>query len=170
MPITAARRMYSPIAVRPIPTEREITRSLAPQAYFRRRTSRTFHIDNLSAGIRPPLRFANGGPCPAQTADNAPRITPSTGWPPSVGLGGRFRSESLAAFRRNRWPHASDSAKATTVSAGLLSAEGSTDCGLFGLLTAGVIMPSLRVIVNNTRLQGFVWKVAQGTRNSEAVP
>jgi len=23
-------------------------------------------------------------------------------------------------------------------------------------------MPSLRVIVNNTRLQGFVWKVAQG--------
>jgi hypothetical protein len=26
--------MYSPIAVRPIPTDRAITRSLVPQAYF----------------------------------------------------------------------------------------------------------------------------------------
>jgi hypothetical protein len=55
MPITAARRTYSAIAVRPIPTDREITRSLAPQAYFRRRTSRIFRIDNLSAGIGPPI-------------------------------------------------------------------------------------------------------------------
>src|SRR5579871_3410645 len=105
MPITAARRMYSPIAVRPIPTDRAITRSLAPQAYFRRRTSRTFRIDNLSAGIGPPVaRIAKGGPCPAQIADNAPRITLSTGWPPSFGSGGRFRSDWVAAFRRNRWP------------------------------------------------------------------
>src|SRR6266851_4645590 len=108
MPITAARRMYSPIAVRPIPTDRAITRSLAPQAYFRRRTSRTFRIDNLSAGIRPPLANRKGGPCPAQTADNAPRITPSTGvvafvrirWSLSIGLAGRFPSESVAALPR----------------------------------------------------------------------
>jgi hypothetical protein len=39
MPITAARQMYFPIAVWPIPTEQEITRSLAAQANFRRRTS-----------------------------------------------------------------------------------------------------------------------------------
>jgi hypothetical protein len=26
------------------------------------------------------------------------------GWPPSLGLGGRFGSELVAAFRRNRWP------------------------------------------------------------------
>ncbi|WP_247284056.1 MULTISPECIES: hypothetical protein, partial [unclassified Bradyrhizobium] len=26
------------------------------------------------------------------------------GWPHSFGSGGRFRSESVAAFRRNRWP------------------------------------------------------------------
>src|SRR6516165_9068116 len=51
--------MYSPIAVRPIPTDRAITRSLNPQAYFRRRTSRTFRIGNLSAGIRPPLANCN---------------------------------------------------------------------------------------------------------------
>jgi hypothetical protein len=70
MPITAARRMYSPIAVRPIPTDRAITRSLAPQAYLRRRTSRTFRIDNLSAAIGPPVgRIAKGGPCPAQITD-----------------------------------------------------------------------------------------------------
>src|SRR5882757_6777983 len=43
-------------------------------------------------------------PCPVQIADNAPRLTLSTGWPPSFGLAGRFRSESVAAFRRNRWP------------------------------------------------------------------
>src|SRR5215211_4744180 len=96
--------MYSPIVVRPTPTDRAITRSLAPQAYFRRRTSRTLRIDNLSAGIGPPLANRKGGPCPAQTADNAPHITPSTGWPPSIGIGGRFRSDWVAAFRRNRWP------------------------------------------------------------------
>lgn len=44
------------------------------------------------------------GPCPVQIADNAPRLTLSTGWPHSFGSGGRFRSESVAAFRRNRWP------------------------------------------------------------------
>ena len=41
---------------------------------------------------------------PVQIADNAPWLTLSTGWPPSFGLGGRFRSESVVAFRRNRWP------------------------------------------------------------------
>jgi hypothetical protein len=30
--------------------------------------------------------------------------TPSTGWPPSIGIGGRFASEWVAAFRRNQWP------------------------------------------------------------------
>jgi len=35
---------------------------------------------------------------------------PSTGWPPSFGLGGRFSTESMAAFRRNRCRFASDSA------------------------------------------------------------
>ena len=51
--------------------------------------------------------FANRkeGPCPAQTADSAPRLTLSTGWPHCLGIGGRFRSEWVAAFRRNRWPH-----------------------------------------------------------------
>src|SRR5271163_2461870 len=97
MPITAARRMYSPIAVRPIPTDRAITRSLAPQAYLRRRTSRTFRIDNLSAGIGPPVaRIAKGGPCPAQTADNAPCLT--------YQQGGRLRSDQVVAFDRIGWP------------------------------------------------------------------
>jgi IS5 family transposase len=51
----AIKRTHSAIAVRPIPADREITRSLAPQAYFRRRTSRIFRIGNLSAGIGPPI-------------------------------------------------------------------------------------------------------------------
>jgi hypothetical protein len=102
IPTTAARRMYSPTAVRPIPTDRAITRSLALHAYFRRRTSRTFRIGNLSAGIvaSPSAGIAKGRPCLAQTADNGPQITLSTGWPPSIGIGGRFPSESLAALPR----------------------------------------------------------------------
>src|SRR6266851_3160467 len=108
MPITAARRMYSPIAVRPTPTDRAITRSLAPLAYFRRRTSRIFRIDNLSAGIRPP--FANrkrrtlpGSDC-RQRSPNHPinRVAAFVRirWPLSIGLSGRFPSESVAALPR----------------------------------------------------------------------
>src|SRR5215468_5875923 len=93
MPITAARRIYSPIAVRPIPTDRAITRSLAPQAYLRRRTSRTFRIDNLSAGIRPP--FAN------RKREDLARLRLPTTFPASPHQqGGRLRSESVAALAR----------------------------------------------------------------------
>jgi hypothetical protein len=111
MPITAARRMYSAIAVRPIPTDRAMTRSLAPQAYFRRRTSRTFHIDNLSAGIRPPFanrkrRTVPGSDC-RQRSPNHPfnRVAAFVriGWPLSIGMAGRVPSESVAALPRN--PH-----------------------------------------------------------------
>jgi hypothetical protein len=104
--LAAARRIYSPTVVRPIPTDRAITRSLAPQAYFRRRTSRTFRIDNLSAGIvaSPSAGIAKGRRCLAQIADNAPRLSLSTGWPPSIGIGGRFRSDWVAALPRNHWP------------------------------------------------------------------
>src|SRR5258707_15114367 len=97
MPITAARRMYSPIDVRPIPTDRAITRSLAPQAYLRRRTSRTFRIDNPSAGIRPPL-------CESQKEDLARLRLPTTFPASPHQQGGRLRSESVAAFDRIGWP------------------------------------------------------------------
>jgi hypothetical protein len=55
VPITAARRMYSPIASRPTPTDRAITRALAPQAYLTRKTCRTFRIDDLLPGVGPPV-------------------------------------------------------------------------------------------------------------------
>src|SRR5215468_1026349 len=108
MPITAARRIYSPIAVRPIPTDRAITRSLAPQAYFRRRTSRTFRIDNLSAGITPPLRIAKGGTLPGSDCRQRSPLHPINRvtafvrieWPLSFGLAGRVPSESVAALAR----------------------------------------------------------------------
>ena len=67
------------IAVRLIPDRAAITRSLTPQAYFRRRTSRIFRIGNLSAGIRLPLH------CPVQIVDNATRLT--------YQQGRRFRSD-----------------------------------------------------------------------------
>src|SRR3984893_10291580 len=108
MPITAARRTYSAIAVRPIPTDREITRSLAPQAYFRRRTSRIFRLGNLSAGIRPPLREPQRRTLPR--SDCRQRSPPHPinrvaafvriGWPLSIGIGGRLPSESVAALPR----------------------------------------------------------------------
>jgi hypothetical protein len=62
-------------------------------------------IGNLSAGIGPPLlELQRERPCLAQIAGNGPRFTPSTGWPPSIGIGGRFGSDWVAAFRRNHWP------------------------------------------------------------------
>src|SRR6266702_150547 len=109
MPITAARRTYSAIAVRPIPTDREITRSLTPQAYFRRRTSRIFRIGNLSAGIGPPIAStAKGGTLPRSDCRQRPpshpinRVTAFVriAWPLSIGIGGRLPSESVAALPR----------------------------------------------------------------------
>src|SRR5206468_6414880 len=109
MPITAARRTYSAIAVRPIPTDREITRSLTPQAYFRRRTSRIFRIGNLSAGIGPPIAStAKGGTLPRSDCRQRPPSHPINrvaafvriGWPLSIGIGGRLPSESVAALPR----------------------------------------------------------------------
>src|SRR3984885_6565454 len=105
MPMTAARRMYSPIAVRPIPTDRAITRSLAPHAYFRRRTSRTFRIDNLSAGIGSPLRIAKKDRAqlrlptalPASPFQHGGRIASES---VAIGMDGRFPSEPVAALPR----------------------------------------------------------------------
>jgi hypothetical protein len=61
-------------------------------------------IGNLSAGIGPPLLEPQGETLPVQIAGNGPRFTPSTGWPPSIGINGRFGSDWVAAFRRNHWP------------------------------------------------------------------
>jgi hypothetical protein len=93
---SAARRMYSPIAVRAILTDRAITRSLAPHASFRRRYFSNLPYRQSLGGHR--VSFANRkeGPCPAQT---------STALPASpFQQGGRFASESVAAFDRNGWP------------------------------------------------------------------
>src|SRR5947209_8555819 len=109
MPITAARRMYSATVVRATPSDREITRALTPDAYFRRRTSRTLRIDNLSAGIaHSPCANRKGTSLPRSDCRQRPPPYPinrvaafdRNRWPPSVGLGGRFPSESLAAFPR----------------------------------------------------------------------
>ena len=106
---SAARRMYSPIAVGAILTDRAITRSLAPHAYFGRRTSRTFRIETLgghrvsfpenrkevraSSNSRqrsPPSPFQQGG-----------RIASENGGL-SIGMGGRLPSEWVAALPRFR--------------------------------------------------------------------
>jgi hypothetical protein len=68
---SAVRRMYSPIAVGAILTDRAITRSLAPHAYFGRRTSRTFSIETLG-GHR--VSFANRKEVPS--SDSRQRSPP----------------------------------------------------------------------------------------------
>jgi hypothetical protein len=104
MPITAARRMCFPIVVGPIPTEWEIARSLAAQAYFRPRTSRSFHIDNRRAsGL--PLHLGRTGPRPLR-----PPTAPLTGGALNR-IGCRFLTKSVAALSRfphrpSAWPHA----------------------------------------------------------------
>src|SRR5439155_4852384 len=62
------------------------------------------HRQSLGGHRTSPCWFAKGGPCPVQIADNGTCFTLSTGWPPSIGIGGRFRSDWVAAFRRNQWP------------------------------------------------------------------
>ena len=93
MPITAVRRRYSATVVRPTPTERAIVRTLAPHASLSRKTSRTFRIDNLSAGIASPLVGAT-----------LPVIGSSTSAPKTPPQGVRDQSESLSGLRRNQWP------------------------------------------------------------------
>jgi hypothetical protein len=100
--------LYSPITVRPIPSDRAITRALAPQAYLRRRTSRTFRIDNLSPGIGPSLcSNRKGMTLPRSDCRQRSPIYPinrvaafvRNRWPLSVGLGGRFASDSAREAR-----------------------------------------------------------------------
>ena len=93
IPITAVRRRYSATVVCPTPTERAIVRTLAPHAYFSRRTSRTLRIDNLSAGIATP--FMEGHATGHRIAD----FDPTT---PFKAV--RDRLESLSALRRNQCP------------------------------------------------------------------
>jgi len=93
-----------------------------PQAYFRRRTSRTFRIGNLSAGQSDlPVRIAKGGTLPgADCRQRSHHFTPHQhgwaafdriGWPLSVGIGGRIgsdirtpgRPQTPAANSDNAW-------------------------------------------------------------------
>jgi hypothetical protein len=82
MPIIAARRMYSPIAIRPIPTDRAILRSLAPQAYSGVK---------LLPGIGPPVvRIAKGGPSSDRRQRSPPhpinRVAAFVRWPLCLGF------------------------------------------------------------------------------------
>src|SRR5713101_4919249 len=108
MPMTAARRRYSPTVDRLAPTVMAICRSLTPRACFNRRTSRTFRIGALSAGIGPPLALPQRGPRPRfdrrlrelQAGLNRVAGFDRNGWPTSVGIGGRIASESVAGLAR----------------------------------------------------------------------
>jgi hypothetical protein len=55
IPITPARRTYSPTTVLPTPVASLICRKLIPSVCLSRSTSRTLRIDNLSVGIANPL-------------------------------------------------------------------------------------------------------------------
>jgi hypothetical protein len=95
--------MYSAIAVRPMPSDRENTRALAPHGYFRRRTSGIFCIDNPSAALAPPpCANRKGRTLPPQIAGSVLRLTLSTGWPLSLGIGDRLPSDSARVPVRTR--------------------------------------------------------------------
>lgn len=94
--------MYSAIAVRPMPSDRENTRALAPHGYFRRRTSGIFCIDNPSAALAPP-------PCANRKGRTLPPQIEAVFSASPYQQGGRFPSESVTAFPRI--PHASPCAR-----------------------------------------------------------
>src|SRR3954468_5883121 len=100
MPITLARQMYSPTVVFPIASDCAIERSLIPSACLNRSTSRTLRIDNLSAGIRHPLRLLQGPDHAIRSPTDSPPSRHLSGGrlqlescPPSVGISGRFALE-----------------------------------------------------------------------------
>src|SRR6478672_4516635 len=100
MPITLARQTYSPTVVFPIPSDCAIERSLIPSACLNRSTSRTLRIDNLSAGIRHPLRLLQGPDHAIRSPTDSPPSRHLSGGrlqlescPPSVGMSGRFALE-----------------------------------------------------------------------------
>jgi hypothetical protein len=69
------------------------------------RTSRTFRIGALSAGIGPPSHGCKGRLVRDSIADSESVRPASTGRPASIGMGGRLPSEWVAGLRRNHWPH-----------------------------------------------------------------
>jgi len=103
--------MYSDTVVRPIPTALPICRGDNPASHFRRSTSSTFRMDNLFLGICNPPKKGT------QTTPGYPVVRGSRwGWPDSsepvaafrrnrrpdsLGISGRFRSESVAGLARN---------------------------------------------------------------------
>src|SRR4051794_24484417 len=97
MPMMAARRRYSPTVDRLTPVVMAICRSLTPRACRNLRTSRTFRIGALSAGIGPPLAWPQRGARPR--FDRRHRELHA-----GPHQGGRLRSEWVAGFRRNQWP------------------------------------------------------------------
>ena len=93
---------------RPYQSLSAIVRASAPQACFSRRTSRTWRISNLPAGIGPLPRRVEGRPWPVLSiaddgSGNPQRVAalPRNRWPLCVGISGRLPSESLATLRRN---------------------------------------------------------------------
>ena len=77
-------------------------RTLAPHACLSRKTSRTFRIDNLSAGIATPTRHESHATDHWIVADalDAPRDCPA-----SIKITVWLASESVSAFRWNNCPH-----------------------------------------------------------------
>ena len=67
MPMTAARRRYSPTVDPLTPVVIAICRSLTPSACLNLRTSRTFRIGAPSAGIGPPLTWLQRAPRPRRS-------------------------------------------------------------------------------------------------------
>src|SRR3954468_21909651 len=104
MPITLARQTYSPTVVFPIASDCAIERSLIPSACLNRSTSRTLRIDNLSAGIRHPLRLLQGPDHAIRSPTDSPPSRHLSGGrlqlefcPPSVGISGHFALECAMA-------------------------------------------------------------------------
>src|ERR1700704_1233075 len=84
----------------PDPSDCAIERSLIPSACLNRSTSRTLRIDNLSAGIRHPLRLLQGPDHAIRSPTDSPPSRHLSGGrlqlescPPSVGISGRFTLE-----------------------------------------------------------------------------
>jgi hypothetical protein len=98
-PITAARRRYSPTVDRLMPTVTAISRSLTPRAC----RSKLLELSASALSRRAsdlPLLGRKGGLVRDSIAVFESVRPVSTGWPNSIGMGGRLPSESVAGLHR----------------------------------------------------------------------
>ena len=107
MPTTAARRMYSADRRAPDPDRARDHPNARPAGILQAQNFSYLPHRQSLRGHRshpPSLEPQRDDLASLRYCRQPSPSHPIHRWPPSIGMGGRFPSDSVAAFRRNQWP------------------------------------------------------------------